>query len=121
MQRKVTAAKSHSPEDGRVHGRLDPKRHRGPPTCPQAGEEIFVVETEDGALLNPYDPQFQKAITAYGSGLIKNPPFIDGNNRIGFVTANMFLILNGHETEAHEPQCYWAVDADTVWMPFAFQ
>ncbi len=31
----------------------------------QAGDEIFVVETEDGLLLTPYDPQFQKAMAAY--------------------------------------------------------
>jgi antitoxin MazE len=31
----------------------------------QAGDEIFVVETEDGVLLTPYDPQFQKAMAAY--------------------------------------------------------
>jgi putative addiction module antidote len=31
----------------------------------QAGDEIFVVEQEDGILLTPYDPQFQKAMDAY--------------------------------------------------------
>jgi death on curing protein len=39
-----------------------------------------------------------------GFGLAKNHPFLDGNKRIGFVAANMFLILNGHEIDAPEPQ-----------------
>jgi len=53
-----------------------------------------------------YEPDSALATlaAAYGYGLIKNHPFLDGNKRIGFVTANMFLILNGHEIEAHEPQ-----------------
>jgi putative addiction module antidote len=31
----------------------------------QAGDEVFVVETEQGVLLTPYDPNFQKAMKAY--------------------------------------------------------
>jgi len=31
----------------------------------QAGDEVFVVETEQGVLLTPYDPHFQKAMKAY--------------------------------------------------------
>lgn len=41
---------------------------------------------------------------AYGFGLVKNPPFIDGNKRIAFVAMNMFLILNGLEIQAPEPE-----------------
>lgn len=29
------------------------------------GDEIFVVETENGILLTPYDPTFDKAVAAY--------------------------------------------------------
>jgi len=31
----------------------------------QAGDDVFVVETEEGVLLTPYDPDFQKAMKAY--------------------------------------------------------
>jgi len=31
----------------------------------KAGDELFVVETEQGLLLTPYDPEFQKAMAAY--------------------------------------------------------
>ena len=32
---------------------------------------------------------------SYAFGLVKNHPFIDGNKRIGFATAALFLDLNG--------------------------
>ena len=40
----------------------------------------------------------------YGFGLAKNHPFVDGNKRIGFIASNMFLIINGSEIEALEPE-----------------
>lgn len=45
-----------------------------------------------------------KLAAAYGFGLAKNHPFVDGNERIGFVAMNMFLILNGHEIEAPQAE-----------------
>ena len=30
-----------------------------------AGDELFVVETDQGLLLTPYDPEFQEAMAAY--------------------------------------------------------
>ncbi len=40
----------------------------------------------------------------YAFGLIKNHAFVDGNKRIGFVAANVFLLLNGREIDAPEPE-----------------
>lgn len=40
----------------------------------------------------------------YGFGLAKNHAFVDGNKRIAFVATNVFLLLNGFEIEAHEPE-----------------
>jgi death on curing protein len=40
----------------------------------------------------------------YGFGLAKNHAFLDGNKRIAFVTTNVFLIINGFELEAPEPE-----------------
>ena len=39
---------------------------------------------------------------AYAAGLIQNHPFVDGNKRIGFMAAYMFLDLNGAPLEADE-------------------
>ena len=39
---------------------------------------------------------------SYGFGLVKNHPFIDGNKRIGFAVATLFLELNGFAFRAAE-------------------
>lgn len=72
---------------------------------------VALLDLLDPASARPpnrwrYEPDSDLATlaAAYGYGLIRNHPFIDENKRIGFVTANMFLILNGHEIEAPEPQ-----------------
>lgn len=39
---------------------------------------------------------------AYGFGLVKNHPFMDGNKRIGFAIAAVFLELNGFILRASE-------------------
>lgn len=31
----------------------------------QAGDEVFIVETEQGILITPYDPAFEHAMAAY--------------------------------------------------------
>ena len=31
-----------------------------------AGDRMFVIETENGVLLTPYDPDFHDAMTAFG-------------------------------------------------------
>jgi hypothetical protein len=41
---------------------------------------------------------------AYAFGLAKNRPFVDGNKRIAFATAVMFLELNGYRFEAGEAE-----------------
>jgi death-on-curing protein len=33
---------------------------------------------------------------AYGFGLLRNHPFVDGNKRIAFIAAETFLQLNGY-------------------------
>ena len=37
----------------------------------EAGDEVFVIETEGGLLLTPYDPGFGKAMDAYERGARK--------------------------------------------------
>jgi death-on-curing protein len=46
----------------------------------------------------------QALAAEYGFGLAKNHAFVDGNKRIAFVAMNVFLILNGREIEAPEPE-----------------
>jgi death on curing protein len=47
---------------------------------------------------------FQLA-AAYGYGIAKNHPFIDGNKRTAFVATELFLELNGYELTADDTNC----------------
>ena len=53
-------------------------------------------------LLNYQKPSLYELAASYGFGLIKNHPFVDGNKRIGFATAVLFLELNGKNFVASE-------------------
>ncbi len=62
----------------------------------------------DSALARPQQlfaygkPALADLAGAYAFGLVRNHPFIDGNKRIGFVTAVLFLELNGREFTSAE-------------------
>ena len=42
---------------------------------------------------------------AYGFGIARNHPFIDGNKRTAFVCTELFLALNGHQLQAEDANC----------------
>jgi death on curing protein len=42
---------------------------------------------------------------AYGYGISRNRPFIDGNKRTAFVALEMFLMLNGYALVADDADC----------------
>lgn len=50
------------------------------------------------------DTDLPSLAASYGYGLVNNHPFLDGNKRIGFVAMNMFLLINGQEIDAPEPE-----------------
>jgi death-on-curing protein len=47
-------------------------------------------------------PSLFDLAASYAFGLVKNHAFIDGNKRIGFVTAALFLELNRYRLQASE-------------------
>ena len=47
-------------------------------------------------------PRVFDLAASYGFGLVKNHPFVDGNKRIGFTVAVVFLELNGYRFQATE-------------------
>ena len=51
------------------------------------------------------DPDAASLAAAYGVGLAKNHPFIDGNKRTAFVAVETFLLLNGHVLTATDAEC----------------
>ncbi|PPD36258.1 MAG: type II toxin-antitoxin system death-on-curing family toxin [Methylomonas sp.] len=51
------------------------------------------------------DPDFASLAAAYGFGLAKNHPFIDGNKRVAFAVTETFLLLNNLELIASDGDC----------------
>jgi death on curing protein len=46
------------------------------------------------------EPDVFQLAAAYGVGLAKNHPFVDGNKRVAFLAVGLFLALNGHRLVA---------------------
>ncbi|MEO7853466.1 MAG: type II toxin-antitoxin system death-on-curing family toxin [Rubrivivax sp.] len=51
------------------------------------------------------DPDAPDLAAAYGFGIARNHPFIDGNKRTAFVAVELFLDLNGFELMASDGDC----------------
>jgi death-on-curing protein len=47
---------------------------------------------------------------AYAFGLAKNHGFVDGNKRVAFITAFVFLELNRYDVDATEPEVVSAME-----------
>jgi death-on-curing protein len=43
-----------------------------------------------------------KLAAAYGFGIVRNHPFVDGNKRAGFLAVGLFLALNGFTLEVSQ-------------------
>ena len=50
-------------------------------------------------------PDAADLAAAYGFGLARNHPFVDGNKRTAFVAVELFLVLNAHELNATDADC----------------
>lgn len=50
------------------------------------------------------DPSVFELAAAYGFGIVRNHPFVDGNKRTGFLAAYVFLDLNGWDLVAPEDE-----------------
>jgi death-on-curing protein len=65
----------------------------------------------ESALGRPLDleaygkPDAAALAAAYGWGLARNHPFVDGNKRTAFVATELFLELNGFELVADDAAC----------------
>jgi death on curing protein len=54
-------------------------------------------------------PDAAALAAAYGCGIARNHPFIDGNKRTAFVAVELFLYLNQMELTASDTQCVAAM------------
>jgi len=51
------------------------------------------------------EPDVFDLSAAYGFGIARNHPFVDGNKRTAFVAVELFLALNGVELRASDVDC----------------
>lgn len=51
------------------------------------------------------EPDVADLAAAYGCGIARNHPFIDGNKRTAFVAVELFLLLNEQELMAEDADC----------------
>ncbi len=51
------------------------------------------------------DPDAAALAAAYGFGIARNHPFVDGNKRAALIATELFLALNGHELEVGDAEC----------------
>ena len=62
-------------------------------------------------------PDVADLAAAYGYGIARNHPFIDGNKRTAFVACELFLMANGHKLIARDEECLaimWALAASEI-------
>lgn len=51
------------------------------------------------------DPDVVTLAAAYGFGIVRNHPFVDGNKRTGLIATELFLELNGMTLLADDEAC----------------
>jgi death-on-curing protein len=56
------------------------------------------------------DPDMAALAAAYGYGIARNHPFVDGNKRTAFVAVELFLDLNGRVLTAEAAECVMAME-----------
>jgi death on curing protein len=57
------------------------------------------------------EPDAADLAAAYGTGLAKNHPFVDGNKRAALLSVGLFLALNGYRLHASQPDATLTMQA----------
>ena len=58
-------------------------------------------------------PDLADLAAAYGYGIVKNHPFVDGNKRTAYIVMRTFLKLNGYDIQANDEAKY------QIWIDLA--
>ena len=51
------------------------------------------------------DPDVAALAAAYGFGIVRNHPFVDGNKRAALITTELFLAMNGFDLVVEDVEC----------------
>ena len=90
-----------------LHGRLLAE-HGGPPGLRDGGLLESALAAARHHLLYG-DPDIFDLAAQYAHALTRNHPFVDGNKRVAFAAAGVFLELNGHRLTASETDAVFAM------------
>ena len=71
--------------------------------------ESALARAQNIATYAESTPSLVQLAAAYGAGIVRNHPFVDGNKRAGFVIGVLFLELNGFKLRASEEDATQAV------------
>jgi death-on-curing protein len=55
------------------------------------------------------DPDVASLAAAYGFGIVRNHPFVDGNKRAALIATELFLALNGFDLVVDDAECVLVV------------
>ena len=83
-----------------MHGRLLAEHGGAPGVRDAAMLESALASPQQ--LLACSDPDLCELAAAYAAGIVRTDPFVDGNKRMGFMTALVFLARNGMRLVASE-------------------
>ncbi len=73
-------------------------------------EGMFILAMSRAQNLAAYgEPDYADLAAAYGVGIAKNHPFLDGNKRTAFVATELFLMLNGYKLQATDVDCIFTM------------
>ena len=90
-----------------LHGRLLAE-HGGAPGLRDPGLLESALAGPRNRLLYG-EPDLCELAATYAHGITQNHPFVDGNKRVAFAAAGVFLELNGRRLTATEPDAVLAV------------
>lgn len=55
------------------------------------------------------EPDAAALAAAYGFGIVRNHPFVDGNKRAALIATELFLALNGYDLVVVDAECVVAI------------
>jgi len=70
--------------------------------------ESALARAQNIAAYAESTPSLSRLAAAYGAGIVKNRPFVDGNKRAGLMAAFVFIERNGSLVTASQEEAYFA-------------
>jgi death-on-curing protein len=70
--------------------------------------ESALARAQNIAAYAEEPPSLATLAAAYGAGIVRNHPFVDGNKRTGLIAAFVFIERNGFQVTASQEEAYFA-------------